>query len=875
MNFKKVKFNLLNVSLIASTILISSASISCFNRKKDEKIVEKNDNNIPENPKNENDNSAINEKINSGEEKNKDTPSSDQNSNINESDSQKNDSTISHNADEKDSNNQKDNVIDSSSNTNESNPILNNDSNSSEIENSSNENNNKNSELDDSNNNSVSENTTKSDQDGSERSDTDNYIVTNEEKSISDAESNPEVNNNNSENNESDFNDNDSVLVENPNSETLNENSTNNQNDSNSEEKHENDISDQENWTSNANSSEDLSNSEVANTNDNTLNDSTNTQSNTSTDENLLNENASEIEEKDDSNVEDKNKQGDEIMSTESSREEKSDSSQHNENANSESNDENNSEINETSNWNNPIINEETNDTENSENVDTLTENEETNDTESSVNVDSSTENEETNNQNDVANDSNQTDSTTNESDNNYENTSAYYYETHPNAKTLDSRSDGDASLEYGSNREYLSLIQNRSFSLTWTFDDGSFSAGTIWLLDYKEVENRHYKLYFGTNYHVAADIFGNNDLPEYVQSARVKKINSMILGFTKQLSGETGADFKYLTLEKQNYPRNFFLARNFMDNANYEYDGRNHYTDFAVLEMDFDFNKLPKNIFKPNTDAFAVAKQILKSIETLDESIQRFENSSNKFLMTDNFPYAQNSYGSGFNLIYNVIGEKEFKVLNDIDTYEKAQTLDEYITNAYGDNDWNIAPKRIYFYGYPIVDQKNLVLISSPWDQLDTHENRDNVKNGRVIWITHNEYHNREVADHGNRFNDEIVPAYYGLAFESAQSNRVRGGASGSLVINEQGLPIGLLFASVGNDFTVVLDNDNKYRTLHTTLITPFTNDVVWSTNNGTIYPYNLIDGSDKSKYSHQLNSYREQLSKVYGSDYTTRLFG
>ncbi|TNK93059.1 hypothetical protein C4M98_05540, partial [Mycoplasmopsis pullorum] len=177
--------------------------------------------------------------------------------------------------------------------------------------------------------------------------------------------------------------------------------------------------------------------------------------------------------------------------------EEKSDSLEHNKNANPESNDENNSEISETSNLNNPIIIEETNDTENSENVDT------------------STENEEINNQNDVANNSNQTDSNANESDNNYENTSAYYYETHPNAKTLDSRSDGDASLEYGSNREYLSLIQNRSFSLTWTFDDGSFSAGTIWLLDYKEVENRHYKLYFGTNYHVAADIFGDNDLPE------------------------------------------------------------------------------------------------------------------------------------------------------------------------------------------------------------------------------------------------------------------------------------------------------------------------------------------------------------------------
>ncbi|TNK81942.1 MIP family Ig-specific serine endopeptidase, partial [Mycoplasmopsis pullorum] len=852
-----IKFNLLNVSLIASTILISSASISCFNKKKDEKIVENNDNNRPDNPKNENNNSDISEKTNSGQEKNKDTSLSDQKSNINESDSQKSDSNISDNTDEKDSNNRNDNVIDWSSNPNGSNPILNNDSNSSEIENSSNENNSENSEFDDSNNNSVSENITESNQNDSERSDIDNDVVINEEKSISDTESNPEVNNNNSENNESDFNDNDSVLVENQNSETLNENSTNNQNDSNSEEKHENDISAQENPTDNDNSNEDLSNSEVKNTNNNVVNDSTTSQNNTSTDESVSNENTFEIEEKDDSNVEDKNKQGDEIMSTESSGEEKSDSLEHNKNANPESNDENNSEISETSNLNNPIIIEETNDTENSENVDT------------------STENEEINNQNDVANNSNQTDSNANESDNNYENTSAYYYETHPNAKTLDSRSDGDASLEYGSNREYLSLIQNRSFSLTWTFDDGSFSAGTIWLLDYKEVENRHYKLYFGTNYHVAADIFGDNDLPEYVQSARVKKINSMILGFTKQLSGETGADFKYLTLEKQNYPRNFFLARNFMDNANYEYDGRNHYTDFAVLEMDFDFNKLPKNIFKPNTDAFAVAKQILKSVETLDESIQRFENTSNKFLMTDNFPYAQNSYGSGFNLIYNVIGEKEFKVLNDIDTYEKAQTLDEYITNAYGDNDWNIAPKRIYFYGYPIVDQKNLVLISSPWDQLYTHENRDNVKNGRVIWITHNEYHNREVADHGNRFNDEIVPAYYGLAFESAQSNRVRGGASGSLVINEQGLPIGLLFASVGNDFTVVLDNDNKYRTLYTTLITPFTNDVVWSTNNGTIYPYNLIDGSDKSKYSHQLNSYREQLSKVYGSDYTTRLFG
>ncbi|OAB49224.1 hypothetical protein MGALLINA_00140 [Mycoplasmopsis gallinarum] len=117
-------------------------------------------------------------------------------------------------------------------------------------------------------------------------------------------------------------------------------------------------------------------------------------------------------------------------------------------------------------------------------------------------------------------------------------------------------------------------------------------------------------------------------------------------------------------------------------------------------------------------------------------------------------------------------------------------------------------------------------------------------------------------------------MPTFYGLAYLGSQRNRIMGGASGALVIDQDGIPLGIAFAEPKSPSIVYVDQNNKYATNYSFLFQQFVQQHAIYTNQGQIEKYNLIDGRDKNRYPHQKSSYKEQLIKVYGANYSTKLF-
>lgn len=422
--------------------------------------------------------------------------------------------------------------------------------------------------------------------------------------------------------------------------------------------------------------------------------------------------------------------------------------------------------------------------------------------------------------------------------------------------------------FKLNSNREYLQKIQNRTFSIFWTFNNGNFTAGTFWLLDYKVIEEKKkYKLFLATNHHVAVDLFHDNDYSEYRQPNREKQIDQMIVNLKDKLI-DNGAKTYSWNLSKNQWPRNFYLARNFIDNANNE---RSHYADFAVVEWDIDFSQINLR----DSHQKAIAKRIINAMTEVDWSINQVQNNLSMNLKHN--PYVSIDYGSILELRNNIIGfQNNSSNLNEVTTYQKAEQIDKYLNAIFSQTqniNYYFKPNLFYVYGHPVVNNRITTFSNVMAEDLDSFNHSDWIKTSMYIQME-KEYHNFPVASHGNRFNNEELPNFYGLAYLGSQRNRIMGGASGALVIYQDGMPLGIAFAEPKSPSIVYVDQNNKYATNYSFLFQQFVQQHAIYTNQGQIEKYNLIDGRDKNRYPHQKSSYKEQLIKVYGANYSTKLF-
>ncbi|MFV8400996.1 MIP family Ig-specific serine endopeptidase [Mycoplasma sp. 2634B] len=462
------------------------------------------------------------------------------------------------------------------------------------------------------------------------------------------------------------------------------------------------------------------------------------------------------------------------------------------------------------------------------------------------------------------------------------------YYLDHPNLKQFKLDKQTQGKLE--NNKAYINSLFNRTFSLIWDFDDGTNTAGTIWLLDYHKESNNKYKLFFATNYHVAVELYSDKDFDFNAQPNRTKKITNIRLGAVKNWTNQR-LEYNYKSLERTMWPKNLFLGHNFMDQeVSKLYNGR-YYTEFSVIEFDYDieqFNQLPaldpnlsegerrvrieqlKQMRKANS---ALSLQLNLAIEELNSSIDKFKQ-GNYAMQNSTLPYAGVDYGSVTLFINNVLGIEEDDTIKLPNTINKINKVSNDIEKYFGNSKLQSQPQWDFFAGYPFVNRsRNQLLYNVQNSMLGSSQGLmpDIDKN---YWRTIDWYNGSAIADHGAEFNNEPRSKFYGLAYENLVPNDVIGGASGSLVVNESNLPIGLLFGHSGKQ--PLINNKNvsvsleKALTVGYALNMPFYSSKI----NGYVQPYNIIDGSDKDKYPHQVNSYRETLATVYGPEYKTALF-
>ncbi|MCU4706808.1 MIP family Ig-specific serine endopeptidase [Mycoplasma sp. CSL7503-lung] len=446
--------------------------------------------------------------------------------------------------------------------------------------------------------------------------------------------------------------------------------------------------------------------------------------------------------------------------------------------------------------------------------------------------------------------------------------------------------------------------IYDRTFAIKFGVnlgaDDSSFlatSGGTAWLLDYHKQDENKYKLFLATNLHVIGML--SNTLEEKVakqlnyEDERGFKANSISIGKSSEYitdftaksnnfnyAGDERYRAKWLTnnqlftkrersdddasrtemaqTDAISKPKLIFAGYDFM---NHEYinkyqqevkrktqerfdqlnaqnsedinDKSNSiwalnntlqndkyipfYTDFAVFEIDVDFSKMDQNYSKWFKDA----------IDALDQYIDR-----NKKNITPN----QDKSVSTYTLTTDYISAM--------------QNSGENLTNA----------KDVYIGGYPALGSSSAWSRNNPVER-NSDENwyTGTSKNSETFGLPARAYEEKMTNNNFSPYTEifgKTLADFYGFT-QRINFSSLYYGASGSVVYNEFGQIIGAYSGVSSNVEYGDLSKSGSF--------TPLLLSNDYTFNNDTIKAYNLIDGTDKTKYSAQTASYRENLSKVY----------
>ncbi|CBW53994.1 Hypothetical protein, predicted Prolipoprotein [Mycoplasma mycoides subsp. capri LC str. 95010] len=451
---------------------------------------------------------------------------------------------------------------------------------------------------------------------------------------------------------------------------------------------------------------------------------------------------------------------------------------------------------------------------------------------------------------------------------------------------------------------EIYKELYDRTFSikfLTKLNNGGSLSngTGTGWLLDYHKYNNENkYKLFLATNLHVLSEF--SNSLTEeqnkefnYYDPSN-NKVIAIGLGKAENVndfsSKNNKTDFQnkitkyYLSNQDfKNYsqidysnsnselttaisePKIVFGAVDFMnrkavekyDDAikqsaegyyNYKKDRLNDHekiawedyfktknipimVDFAVFEIDIDLNKTDDTLKSWINDA----------IKGLDKYLERLKN-------TNNLPNQDKN-------ISNHLQSKDY--------ISALFTKDNNSNNLYNAKD-------IYIAGYPANNKTTYWMKNNPTERSSDKSDIDwrTSKSNKDIFGFANEFESSiSIVPNFGIFDNywhRVFANFYGYQY-NVNFSSLYYGASGSLVYNEFGQMIGI--------YNGVKSNVEFGDLLQSATIAPFLQSDNIKVGDNIIYAYNLIDGTDKTRYKYQKSSFRENLQKLYPNGFSDGL--
>lgn len=447
-------------------------------------------------------------------------------------------------------------------------------------------------------------------------------------------------------------------------------------------------------------------------------------------------------------------------------------------------------------------------------------------------------------------------------------------------------------------------------------------SGGTAWLLDYAySAKENKYKLFFATNAHVAQAVeeWGEFE-PENYKYGNKKKSREKFyyfLGKTEnpsftsknQLSKQT-TSFYFGTPEKDynllhrltklreaklhnvwsraiKKPKVLYAAINFMNpDAVEQFQGiwKDHYNllserkrqrtglplpairktkyykDFAVLEYEVDMATVEESAKELQGDPLAV-KEIQKFKKWVSDAVSevaraRDESARLSYTNKNNFSDTWWDFSDNLGAVsyYNTVKEESKKKNNKI-------------------------TEKFYHGGYPASN-----LLSKSGTDLDDygmywrHSEQNLIDSERLSRDENNNYIDLQPFFRATWFLNYKDQQLHSFGYTHYGMSGTDGGASGSLVTNKEGLPVSILWGGRG-----ILDMDTwAYETDKIFIFDSFAQSskviekkIEITLKEGEIrynfvpefihHPYNLIDGTDRSRYPMQLTSYRGALNAVY----------
>ncbi|TDV23566.1 putative peptidase DUF31 [Mycoplasmopsis mustelae] len=448
--------------------------------------------------------------------------------------------------------------------------------------------------------------------------------------------------------------------------------------------------------------------------------------------------------------------------------------------------------------------------------------------------------------------------------------------------------------------------------------DFRSTGTGTAWLLDYyKENENK-YKLFFATNLHVASDLSNTLDdaLAEKLnyQDPRNIRANSISIGKASKRENfdvQTN-NYKYQSNQANNV--HWYTSESKFTDANKSDSGASVTTLTQgisapkLIFAGFDFIK--REYIQPlQAELRKKAQEWLKTAAPGDEDDEGSEyNIIKKQLLNSETFYPFYTDFAIFEIDIDMSNMNEttktsFKdAINAVDSYiqrlsdtpklpnqdksiSKYMQTTDYMTayfEKYSTNNQNLwNSKQVYIGGYPQLTTDGMATwsINNPNQRTSTTEkyNTRGLTNDKQFALPSNSSEEKITTGNFNPYGKaqgRLLGDYYGYNY-SIWFSSLYYGASGSVVYNEFGQIIGI-YDSVNSS---VEPNDLSKIAGFAPLL--LAKDV--ARNNVVLKAYNLIDGSDKSKYPAQTASYRENLTKIYpngfdrsngGNSFKTALF-
>ncbi|ACU78617.1 putative liporotein [synthetic Mycoplasma mycoides JCVI-syn1.0] len=457
---------------------------------------------------------------------------------------------------------------------------------------------------------------------------------------------------------------------------------------------------------------------------------------------------------------------------------------------------------------------------------------------------------------------------------------------------------------------EIYKELYDRTFSikfLTKLNNGGSLSngTGTGWLLDYHKYNNENkYKLFLATNLHVLSEF--SNSLTEeqnkefnYYDPSN-NKVIAIGLGKAENVNDFSSKNNK---TDFQNKITKYYLSnQDFKSYSLIDYSNSNSELTTAISE--------PKIVF--GAVDFMNRKAVEKYDDAIKQSAEGYYNYK-KANLNDDEKIAWEDYFKTKNIPIMV----DFAVFEiDVDLSKTDDTLKSWIndaikgldnylerlknTNNLPNQDKNISnhlqskdyisalftkdnnsnnlynAKDIYIAGYPANNKttywmkNNPTEISSDKSDIDWRTSKSN----KDIFGFANEFESSiSIVPNFGIFDNywhRVFANFYGYQY-NVNFSSLYYGASGSLAYNEFGQMIGI--------YNGVKSNVEFGDLLQSATIAPFLQSDNIKVGDNVIYAYNLIDGTDKTRYKYQKSSFRENLQKLYPNGFSdnsksTKLF-